>query len=387
MSSLTQSLSGLFCSSLGQRKLLVERQSNEKENYQHSRLHNLPAEILFKIGSNVPGLALTSLRQTCRKFDATFNNTGYILYVEKLNTSFYYNPPDFSNDDLTEHRLALRRDFYYRKCERERERSPSSSLLCSSCQQKHSRSNFTDDQIAADPAVRVCKAAETGGLQSCNHLVMPFFSLQRLRIRDSVSSSTFGALSGRHGPHSVECPAAIGLHFCTERRRREFFHPTLGCDLTSLSTLDPMRYSEPWSYKLVLQYSVLQLSVGQDAHVSVIADKIRTLMGDICPHIRMNGMEVLRSIYPGTFRAALFTTSTVRWMNDWHSSYADLYRWSKICSCKQPNCDTKFRFALDKFEEDRQKVHLVVQRDLGRLEDPNDLKWLAQRVVPMGYAP
>lgn len=58
-----------------------------------------------------------------------------------------------------------------------------------------------------------------------------------------------------------------------------------------------------------------------------------------------------------------------------------------LLSCKQPGCDTKFRLALETNTDCSQNVHLLVQRNVGKLEDAADPIWSAQRVLPMGILP
>lgn len=363
-------------------------------------MHNLPTEILILIGQYAPGLSLTALRQTCQRFRQIYTGQACSCWIDEFNTVLYCNieslePGYFNGDDLSEWRLALKREQYRTKCskDKDKDKPTSSKLRCSSCSTKHPRSHFSDSQATKDPETRICKAAETGGLQTCNHLILPFAALQRLRSPGVASRPTFGALTGQHIDSTSECPSAMGLHFCTETRKREFLHPTLGCEGNTPSLSEPMRYTEPWSYKMVLQYTILQLPAGADVHVAVVADKLRTLTGMVCQHISMSGAEVLRSLYPGNIKAALASESTVRWINDWHSTLPRDYRCTQIRGCKGVGCNTKFRVALEqvgKGEEGAKggpKVHLLVQRDLGRLEDAGDGVWLAQREVPLGVLP
>jgi len=395
-SSLTQSMTCLFRPpSASKKQLLEQRRASESHNQTHSSFHNLPTEILALVGCYAPGLSLTALRQTSKRFRSIYSTEVCKCWIEEFKTVFYCNldslvPGYFNGDDLSEWRLALKREQYRDKCRRDNadKEKGRSRLRCSSCLSKHGRSSFSDKQLLADAEARTCKAAETGGVQTCNHLILTFAAMQRLRTPGSASRPTFGALAGRHADSSTECPSAMGLHFCTETRKREFLHPTLGCGGSAPNLSEPIRYTEPWTYKLVLQYTLLHLPAKANVYISVVANKLLTLVGDICAHVPMSGQEVLRSFYHGTIRGAFQSGRTVRWINDFHDTLPRDYRCTTIRSCRQPGCDTKFRIALETPPESgNQKVHLLVQRDIGRLEDANDLKWLNQAVVPLGIQP
>lgn len=392
MESLSHSMAGLFRTSSDTRRLSEERQAREDHNHNKSHLHNLPIELLILIGQYARGLSLSALRQTCHRLREVYTAHASPWHVKEFGTMFYCNldtlePGYFDGNDLSRWRLALRRDRYRDKCRREKPKASPSKLRCSSCCVKHPRSYFVDDELTANSETRLCKAAIFGGLQTCNHLLLPFIALQRLRVPEAATDPSFGALAGKHRDSSAECPTVMGVHFSSQTRKREFLHPTLGGDGNAPCLEEPVRYTEPWSYKVVLQYTMLRHAPKADVYVSVVAQKLRTLTGMVCQHIPMSGPEVLRSFYPGTLKAALTSSSTVRWINDWQHTLPRDYRCTQIRSCRQPDSDTKFRLALEVDARGNQQIHLLVQRDVGRLEDAHDPKWLSQRTIPLGIHP
>lgn len=410
--------------------------SAHEHNTTHSAFHGLPTELLSVIGEHARGLSLLALAQTCLRFRTIYASSAPQLRHQPDSQ------PDFTGEDLTEWRLALRRQTYQRRCcressEQERENGEKGRLLCSCCGSRHARTQFSDLQIGVGPETRVCKAAETGGefalsclgfncfrgvfqavetqsrsrwtsdvmshasgvgqltcwntgLQTCNHLILTFAALQHMRDPGNVSNATSGALKGQHKESCAECPTAMALHFVTESRKRAFLHPDLKQEFDIRVPVHkqrnlPRRYSQPWSYKVTLQYTVLRNAPDAGLLPGALANELKAMTGAICPHIPMK--ELVNTGHQRTWHTLLNSDMRLQWRDSREPSLPSNYRPTMLNRCIKPGCDTKYRLALETNADGSKNIHLLVQRDVGKLEDAYDPIWLAQKVVPLGILP
>ena len=293
------------------------------ENMKSSALCRLPGELLLEIVEYLKGADLLSLATSTRHLKSlleTKNRRGAAV-----------------SDDRKEFTRRLHRDDYHHLATAEESKAVSKleNLLCSFCYARHPKRYFDKAEIEVSPHTRKCFGS-TGVFRVCEHRTVTLPELQQ-------------------GP-----PTSPGdsVNICDKRHDRSSFHH--GPQLQGM-----LEYTFSQSFALLKEHQFLPISRLQMRRALDELDEY------ICPHLRTSSWAVFHLLCKRIQQevAAMHIDECI-WPE--RVENAGMYL---TAQCEGKNCCTEFgtyRAAYDP------GILFTIWRDLGKLQDANGVKWLAQ---------
>ncbi|PGH29293.1 hypothetical protein GX50_07955 [[Emmonsia] crescens] len=292
--------------------------SGEVGNSKKSILHRLPPEIVSLVIKHLKPFEVECLRYVCRLF--------------------YHNYP-------SSRFLTLRGKFEL-QCLMEGDPG-SKTLACRVCRNKrHHKSMFYPIDWDRNPHYRKCKKYRGGLLQLCPYRTASFDDMVDL------SKCSFRG-------------------FQVPKCSHDAYDLALALQGQSCSFEDETWNTIPWGKNKVLTTTTL-VAIYHTAKIPSSADAKRACKAldiPLCPHVHLGDSWVIEKYRPDLVALHMYQVSAI-----------------KDCSCLHCRgfmcrfCDSRFKFRVNARKEPVAStcIGVLIMRNLGKLQDPNDPFWLTQ---------
>ncbi|KAH7380476.1 hypothetical protein DE146DRAFT_297800 [Phaeosphaeria sp. MPI-PUGE-AT-0046c] len=294
--------------------------------------YRLPVELILQIIQLLPALDKFCLRMTSRRFASIIKRTDV------------QTKQDYYTKAGVEGRLA--RDKFTKLADTEVVTTQSPShLLCWPCRTSHPRRYFDDTEIFQSGRVRRCRG------HMCLLEICPHLWLNREDVLARIQQVT---------RVTIDCPIILGNGGCVTK-------PSM------LLESKIFEFGSPhFVNRIMLGQSLLYKNLGPISTLdrSAVQDMLQGLAARICPHMSTHHDELLQRISEisgGRIFGILRSEEGAQTDN----------RMSVQIPCLAEACDTQLEIERLAYN-DQTNLHFTVSRNLGRMEDPLDPKWLVQ---------
>lgn len=279
-----------------------------------ARITTLPAEVLLPVKANLSPSSLLSLSYTSKKFYLSSTVVVEDIFPKQ-------HTAEYNGMKEREERLSF-------LCMLERDqRLSKSKLVCSSCIKVRATSFFTIWAVRDRPSERRCRGHE-GRIWICTHKVWDYAQVHAFR----------------DDPDRYQ-PAVAGA--------RNFSWPYGPCECKNHSICLGIT-------KLITSRPLLAVDMGSTISKFTFANALRPLNLDVCPHIKMNGPVVLKSL-----------------PEDYPMSAVDLDRKDSCLLRECAVCQTEFGYNFGLPSNGRIILRFVVMRNLDDFEGVTDPAWIS----------
>lgn len=374
---------------------------------QHSKLHQLPLEILLLIIYHLPRHGQEALRQSCASFFYAFHPPGQNLIPDVRKRLI---APGDDSHSTSSFREFWRRDLYRLRVEtpeREQRWHFFRKACCGHCLEQHPRRFFSWVELAKDPAERVCIGCE-GTLQISPAISirfpefanLPFCLSQQLRgLKGVYKFHDWDVSCSPENNQSSSRSSPSEVCFKIDPRITTALEDSLRLDrycthLRSTFELPPTLERTSQGYVIAYRRSILKRHRDECTTRIALQEALTRLREDlyICPHVPVDSLLLvemwddvdqrhMQRDLPGT---SGITEKPIPQMLELDCSPGIMKGpWAGHASCPVRYCDTHFWLGRvsypanhrESFEDD---VYLAVERRLGL--KPTDRAWLAQLV-------
>lgn len=300
--------------------------------------YRLPVELILQIIELLPALDKFCLRMTSRRFAYT------IMRGDSQTKSNYYDKADME--------ARLSRDKFARFADAEvvTAQSPD-KLVCWPCRTSHPRHYFDDTEIFQSGRVRRCQG------HMCLLQICPHLWLNREDVLARVQQDVRVL---------IDCPIIPGNGGCA-------YKPSMLHESKIFETGSP----DPF-IRIMLGQSLLYRRLGARPtfYRREVEDILQRLAARICPHMSTHDDDFLQRMaeIPAGHMFGSLRIQDEHVENDFGKG-GDLM--SIRIPCKVEACDTHLE--IEKLTYGGQtNLHFTVSRNMGRMDDPLDPKWLMQ---------
>ncbi|KAK8247038.1 hypothetical protein HDK90DRAFT_539501 [Phyllosticta capitalensis] len=298
-------------------------------------LGDLPSELVWEIGKQLPMESRLALAATCKDFQS--------LLHTKIKDADVISRATFLQ--------SLDRDNLTRAVEWEKSGEADSIRACAGCHHLHWIAAFSSAQLFQQPRQRKCRGRE-GRFRVCEHITLSWDEIMQMPL----SKDPLDTEDGDEMDSDI-----FSCQECSTRGGEGFYG-------ISHSWLDPSRCGL-WlhkTYKVTTCQRILTIGELQSINGKVVREKLGDLRWRICPHTvtsseHFAGLEEIEFYH-------LVTVLDIDELEDLQSALG------KFCgNCSDPRCETIFYLGAN-----GSGIYLWTRRDLGYLNNVNDDVWLVQ---------
>jgi hypothetical protein len=302
-------------------------------------IYKLPMELILQIVQLLPELDKFCLRMTSRRF-ATIVRRKDVL-----------NKDDIYTKAGVDSRLS--RDRFTRRADLEvvTAHSPE-QLLCWACRTSHPRHYFDSTETYLSGRVRRCQG------HMCLLKICPHLYLTRTEVLARVTRVVNMA--------SIDCPISFGNGGCPYRPSwiKE-------CKTYESGSRNPL-------VQIMLGQSLLYRTLGAKPifYRSDMGDTLKGLAARICPHTSTHDEDFLRR-FAQTPASRMYGSQRIQEAHAERIFGKENDLMAIRVLCKVENCDTHLEIEKLTYEG-ATNLHFTVSRNLGKMDEPLDAKWLVQ---------
>ncbi|KAK8179303.1 hypothetical protein BC567DRAFT_262535 [Phyllosticta citribraziliensis] len=305
------------------------------------RLGDLPAELFYRVGKNMPTESTLSLSATCRDFQ------GILFPITKK----------ADEASRSKFRHLQDRDKLAVCIEHERTSGLDDPLrACGACSRLHHIRYFTSTQLLNPPKLRKCRG-RARIFKPCEHTTYTWDAVARIPPSDNLQGDDDGVTNDRFHCQKCSDEGSEGKLFRFRRTRQK--DP---CPPNTGSAIDESKTVQITKYRLLAKIYPGWVTEGK-----LVADRLGQWQRQVCPHT-----VTTKDTFPN-LSSLKFKFADEKGGKEISDELQAILPKKTTSYCTQPGCNAKL--FIDVTEG---IISLGITRDLGVMEAPDEPEWLIQ---------